>query len=171
MWLIGMTIGLALTVIAAFAPLPAAGSTMCAYLGLLIRTGLYASACETLHERGGAILVGLLRLGVVAGLFELIVDWWLVNGISNGRLDYLGNRDVVLLASPIWMPVAWACVIVELGYPAIRLFGLLRARFGDRGAAVTSSAAGALVAGITIGFYEYFAFRAGWWRYGPANAM
>jgi hypothetical protein len=29
----------------------------------------------------------------------------------------------VLLASPIWMPIAWACVIVELGYPAVRLFG------------------------------------------------
>jgi hypothetical protein len=69
---------------------------------------------------GGETLVALFRLGIVAGLFELIVDWWLVNGIANGRLDYLGAPDVVLLASPIWMPLAWACVIVEFGYPAIR---------------------------------------------------
>jgi hypothetical protein len=29
----------------------------------------------------------------------------------------------------------------------------------------------AIFAGIMIGFYEYFAFRAGWWKYGSANAM
>ena len=110
-------------------------------------------------------------MGIVAGLFELIVDWWLVNGIANGRLDYLGARDVVLLSSPIWMPLAWACVIVELGYPAIRLFGLLRRRLEQRIAAIFSAVIVAIFAGIMIGFYEYFAFRAGWWKYGTANAM
>ena len=127
-----------------------------------------AKRCQ---QRGGATIVALLRLGIVAGLFELIVDWWLVNGIANGRLDYLGARDVVLLASPIWMPLAWACVIVELGYPAIRLFGLLRRRLEQRIAAIVSAVIVAIFAGITIGFYEYFAFRAGWWKYGTANAM
>ena len=171
MWVGGMTTGLALTLVAAFAPLPANGGTMCAYLGLFIRAALYASAGETLQQRGGATVVALLRVGIVAGLFELIVDWWLVNGIANGRLDYLGARDVVLLASPIWMPLAWACVIVELGYPAIRLFGLLRRRLDQRIAAIVSAVIVAIFAAITIGFYEYFAFRAGWWKYGTANAM
>ena len=138
MWVGGMTTGLGLTLVAAFAPLPANGGTMCAYLGLFIRAALYASAGETLQQRGGATVVALFRVGIVAGLFELIVDWWLVNGIANGRLDYLGARDVVLLASPIWMPLAWACVIVELGYPAIRLFGLLRRRLEQRIAAIVS---------------------------------
>jgi len=171
MWVGGMATGLLLTLVAAFAPLPANGGTMCAYLGLFIRAALYASAGETLQQRGGATIVALLRVGIVAGLFELIVDWWLVNGIANGRLDYLGARDVVLLASPIWMPLAWACVIVELGYPAIRLFGLLRRRLEQRIAAIVSAVIVAIFAGITIGFYEYFAFRAGWWKYGSANAM
>lgn len=170
-WLAGMLTGLALTVVAAFAPLPPSGGTMCAYLGLLVRTGLYLRAGEVLRHRGGAVLAGLLRLGIVAGLFELAVDWWLVHGVTNGRLDYLGARDVVLLASPVWMPVAWACVIVELGYPAIRLFGILRARIDARRAAVVASLVIALGAGITIGFYEYFAYRAGWWKYAPAHAM
>lgn len=170
-WLAGLTTGLALTLVAAFAPLPAGGGTMCAYLGLLIRAALYASAGEALGGRGGETLVALFRLGIVAGLFELLVDWWLVNGIANGRLDYLGAPDVVLLASPIWMPLAWACVIVELGYPAIRLFGLLRDRLGERVAALVASVVIAIAAGVTIGFYEYFAYRAGWWKYGPANAM
>jgi hypothetical protein len=101
----------------------------------------------------------------------LIVDWWLVNGVANGRLEYLGAHDVVLLASPIWMPLAWACIIVELGYPAVRLFALLRERLGQRGAAVFASVVVAIGAGVTVGFYEYFAFRAGWWRYAPAHAM
>ena len=127
-WLIGMTTGLSLTMVAAFAPLPAGGGTMCAYLGLLVRSALYLCAGEALPIRGGVIITRLFRMGIVAGLFELIVDWWLVNGVANGRLDYLGARDVVLLASPIWMPVAWACVIVELGYPALRLFAATRLR-------------------------------------------
>jgi hypothetical protein len=170
-WLVGMTTGLALTLVAAFAPLPVGGGTMCAYLGLFIRAALYASAGEVLAQRGGATIVALFRLGIVAGLFELVVDWWLVNGVTNGRLDYLGARDVVLLASPIWMPLAWACVIVELGYPAIRLFGFLRRRVSQGAAAIVASLVVAAFAGITIGFYEYFAYRAGWWKYGPAHAM
>ena len=106
--------------------------------------------------------------GLSTGLaltFEVIVDWWLVHGVTNGRLDYLGAKDVVLLASPLWMPVAWACVIVELGYPAIRLFGMLRTRMDLRRAALPASIVIAIAAGITVGFYEYFAYRAGWWKY------
>ena len=170
-WLAGLSTGLALTIVAAFASLPADGGTMCAYLGLLIRGALYLRAGETLPDRGGALLAGLFRLGVVAGLFELIVDWWLVHGVANGRLDYLGAKDVVLLASPLWMPVAWACVIVELGYPAIRLFGMLRMRMVPLRAALTASIVIAIAAFITVGFYEYFAYRAGWWKYEPAHMM
>jgi hypothetical protein len=170
-WLAGLATGLVLTLVAAFAPLPPTGGTMCAYLGLLIRSALYLGAGEALRDRGGAVLAGLFRLGIVAGLFELIVDWWLVNGVANGRLEYLGANDLVMLASPIWMPLAWTCVIVELGYPAVRLFAVLRARLGPRRAAFVASVIVAIGAGITVGFYEYFAYRAGWWRYAPAHAM
>ena len=170
-WLAGLSVGLALTLVAAFAPLPAGGGTMCAYLGLLVRAAVYLQAGDSLSDRGGAVLRGLLHMGIVAGLFELIVDWWLVNGITNGRLDYLGARDVVLLASPIWMPLAWACVIVELGYPALRLFSLLRMRINPSAAAIIASLVAGLAAGVTVGFYEYFAHLAGWWRYEPARHM
>jgi hypothetical protein len=170
-WLAGLAIGLTLTVVAAFAPLPRNGGMMCAYLGLMIRVALYVRAGDALRDRGGAVLAGLFGLGLVAGVFELPVDWWLVHGIANGRLDYLGAKDVVLLESPVWMPIAWACVIVELGYPALRIFGAARSRMGQRAAAVISSVVIALAAGVTIGFYEYFAYRAGWWKYEPAHAM
>jgi hypothetical protein len=170
-WIVGMTTGLALTVLAAYAPLPPMGGTALAYLSLMIRASLYLWAGSALEARGGAVLARIFQLGVVAGLFELVVDWWLVNGVSNGRLDYLGKPDVVLLASPIWMPLAWACVVVELGYPAVRLFGLLRSRLGARGAALLASASIAISAGVTVGIYEVLAARAGWWRYSPAHAM
>jgi hypothetical protein len=166
-----MVTGLALTVVAAFAPLPATGGTMCAYLGLSIRSALYASAGQALPQRGGAVLTSLFLMGVVAGLFELPIDWWLIHGVRNGRLDYLGANDVVLLASPIWMPIAWACVIVELGYPAVRLFGALRHRMKASAAAIVASLVIGASAGVTVGFYEYFAYRAGWWKYQPAHAM
>lgn len=62
------------------------------------------------------------------------------------------------------MPLAWACVIVELGYPAVRLFDILRRP-------VIATLIAAIGAGITVGFYEYFAYCAQWWKYERANAM
>ena len=170
-WLAGLLVGLGFTLVAAFVALRPGGGTACAYLGLLIRAALYLRAGETLADNGGVVLSRLFKLGLCAGAFELIVDWWLVNGISNGRLVYVGPNDVVLLSSPIWMPLAWACVITELGYPAVRLFGLLRGRIGGPAALVAASGIVSVSAGVTVGFYEYFAFRAGWWQYAPAHAM
>ena len=46
-WIAGLVTGLALTVVAAFAPLPKGGGTMCAYVGLLF--GGYALAYALLE--------------------------------------------------------------------------------------------------------------------------
>lgn len=113
----------------------------------------------------------LLGLGLVAGVLELLVDWALIHWVPTGRLVYLTGNDVVLLGSPIWMPLAWAAVITELGYPALRLYGLLLRRRSPLFAFVLSSVLTGFGAGVTVGFYEYFAFRADWWRYEPARAM
>jgi hypothetical protein len=69
------------------------------------------------------------------------------------------------------MPLAWACVIVELTYPALRAFGLLRRRLARTTAAIVASVSTSVMAGVTIGFYEYFAYRADWWKYEPARVM
>lgn len=95
----------------------------------------------------------------------------LIHWLPTGRLVYLTGNDVVLLGSPIWMPLAWACVILELGYPALRGYGLLKNRLSRMTAAVVVSTAVAIQAGVTIGFYEFFAYRADWWRYEPARVM
>jgi hypothetical protein len=172
-WLSALLIGLGFTLIAAYGfPYPASPSgKFWVYAGLLLRAAIYLSAGDRLRGRGGETLSRLFALGMVAGVFELPTDWALIHWVERGRLVYLTGNDVVLLGSPIWMPLAWACVIVELGYPALRMFGLWRERRGRRAAAIAASLLCASAAGITVGFYEYFAYRAGWWSYEPAGAM
>lgn len=172
-WLAGLLTGLVFTLIAAYGfPYPKSPSgKLWAYWGLLIRAALYIRSAEGLRDRGGETLSRLFAVGLVAGLFELPVDWALIHWVQHGRLVYLTGNDVVLLGSPIWMPLAWACVIVEMGYPAVRLYGLWRAALGGRTAATAATVLIAISAGITVGFYEYFAYRAGWWKYEPANVM
>lgn len=173
LWLVALIIGITFTLIAAFVfPFPQSNSgKFWAYAGLFLRAGLYLWAKEGLANRGGETLCRLFALGLVAGTFELLVDWGLIHWVTNGRLVYLSGNDVVLLGSPVWMPLAWACVITELGYPAVRLFGLLQPRLGTRSAALVASTLIAIGAGVTVGFYEYFAYLAGWWKYERANAM
>ncbi len=172
-WAAGMLIGIVFTLIAAYRfPYPDSPSgKFWAYAGLWVRASLYLWAGDALARRGGLVLARLLAMGLVAGVGELLVDWWLIHGVAHGRLVYLTGNDIVLLGSPIWMPLAWACVIVELGYPALRIFAALRARIGERVAAIAASLICATSAGITVGFYEYFAYRAGWWKYEPARRM
>ena len=172
-WLAALLVGLVFTAIAAYAfPYPQSPSgKFWAYFGLLIRAAIFMRAGIRLQGRGGETLARLFALGLVAGAFELPIDWALIHWVKSGQLVYLSGNDVVLLGSPIWMPLAWACVIVELGYPALRLYGLWRARMGARTAAIVTTLLIAVAAGNTVGFYEYFAYRAGWWKYLPARAM
>jgi hypothetical protein len=161
-WLAGNAIGLGLTLAAAFL-FPGHGLIF-AYLAVTVRLALYAQAAAW---PDGAYFNQMLRLGLVAGFFEIFADYVLVRLLVSGRLVYL-TRDAVLLESPLYMPFAWACVIVELGYVSVRLYSLARER--PWGAWV-ASLAGGLTAMVFIGLYEYFAFRAGWWKYEPARVM
>lgn len=170
-WLCGLTIGLGFTLLAAFPFAHTPSGNFWAYAGLLLRGGLYLWAGDALVDRGGQVLSRLLMLGLVAGLLEILVDWALIHWVPTGRLVYLTGNDVVLLGSPIWMPLAWAAVITELGYPALRLYGILLRRRPAAVALVLASVVIGVAAGVTVGFYEYFAFRADWWRYEPARVM
>ena len=172
-WLLALTSGIVSTLFPAFfLPYPQFNvGRFFVYAGLLVRASLYVWAGDRLADRGGAVLRRLFLMGLVAGLFELLVDWWLVNGIVRGRLVYLSGPDVVLLSSPIWMPIAWACVIVELGYPLLRLFEWWQKKLSLRMAAALAALLCGVSAGMMVGFYEYFAYRAGWWMYQPARRM
>jgi hypothetical protein len=166
-----MATGLGLTLVAAYPFAHTPSGNFCAYAGLLIRAGLYLWAGDALRGRGGETLVTLFRVGIVAGLLELLVDWALIHWVPTGRLVYLTGNDVVLLGSPVWMPLAWACVIVELSYPAIRGYSVARKTLSQMTAVALVSLTVATMAGVTIGFYEYFAYRADWWKYEPARVM
>ena len=131
-WLLGLTTGLGFTLIAAYPFAHTASGVFWAYAGFLIRGGLYLWAGDALRGRGGDTIETVFRFGLVAGLLEILVDWGLIHWVPTGRLVYLTGNDVVLLGSPIWMPLAWACVIVELGYPALRGYGILRRRISAR---------------------------------------
>jgi len=170
-WLLALTTGLGFTLIAAYPFAHTPSGVFWAYAGLLIRGGLYLWADEALRGRGGDTIATLFRVGIVAGLLEILVDWALIQWVPTGRLVYLTGNDVVVLGSPIWMPLAWACVIVELGYPAVRLYGIARRRMTPVSAAAVVSVGIGVLAGITVGFYEYFAYRANWWKYEPARVM
>jgi hypothetical protein len=170
-WLAALSFGLGLTLIAAYLFNFSPTGKFLAYAGLSIRASLYFRAGVVLEGRGGEVISDLFKLGLVAGIFEILVDWVLIHWISNGRLVYLSGNDVVLLASPLWMPVAWACVIAELGYPAMRLFRWLKAGMAPNRAAVIASLLTGLAGSVTVGFYEYLAFRANLWRYEKANVM
>lgn len=170
-WLTALSVGLAFTLVAAYLFPGSPEGKLWAYAGLFVRASLYLWSGEALRGRGGETLARLFHLGLVAGVFELLVDWGLIHWVAQGRLTYLTGNDVVLLGSPVWMPLAWACVIVELGYPALRLFGILNRRISTGAAALLASVLIGIGAGVTVGFYEYYAWLAGWWRYEPAHAM
>lgn len=170
-WLAALTVGLTFTLIAAFPFAHTPSGVFWAYAGLLIRGGLYVWAGDALRGRGGETIETVFGVGLVAGLLEILVDWALIHWVPTGRLVYLTGNDVVILGSPVWMPLAWACVILELGYPALRGYGILRHRASRMTAMITVSAAIGVLAGLTVGFYEYFAYRANWWRYEPARVM
>lgn len=170
-WLLALSTGLGFTLIAAYPFAHSPSGKFWAYAGLLLRGGTYLWAGEALADRGGQVLRRLFLLGLVAGLLEILVDWALIHWLPTGRLVYLTDNDVVLLGSPIWMPVAWACVITELGYPALRLFDRMQRTWSGVTALGLSSVVVGVAAGITVGFYEYFAYRANWWRYEAASAM
>ncbi len=76
-WLLGLSVGLIFTVVAAAHRCPylvPIWGKFWVYAGLLIRASLYLWAGETLRQLGGLVLSRLLGMGLVAGAFELLVD-------------------------------------------------------------------------------------------------
>ncbi len=148
-----------------------------AYVALLLSAMLFVWAKENLQGRGGDVIWRLFQVGITAGMLEILVDWALIDWVTHGQLFYKSTsnfngtaiiNDVVLLGSPIWMPMAWACLITVMGYFAIRLYKLLQPKLGSRPAAILVSVLIGIQAGISVGINEWLAAGADWWFYGPA---
>jgi hypothetical protein len=91
--------------------------------------------------------------------------------LPEGRLVYL-TRDAVLLTTPPYVPLGWACAVVEVGYLPLRVHAQLRGpRSGAVAAAAVVSVLAAALAGLGMGLVEVLAVRAGWWKYETTHAM
>jgi hypothetical protein len=106
------------------------------------------------------VLARLALFGLVAGALELATDA-AGQGFAHSLVYPAG--EPLLWTSPVYMPLSWMLVLMQVGYLAWRL-GALAAM----PVAVTLCA---LWCGLNIPFYEEMAYHAGWWRYAAALAI
>ena len=106
------------------------------------------------------LLGKFLFFGLAAGFVELLADAWLV---ARTKTLFYEQGDPLLLDSPVYMPVAWAIILVQIGY--IGYYFYLR-----RGLLFATIVTG-LIGGAIIPIYEYSAKGAGWWAYEDLHRM
>jgi uncharacterized protein with NAD-binding domain and iron-sulfur cluster len=107
-----------------------------------------------------AFLKKMLVFALAAGITELIADNWLVNGI--GSLFY-PTEQLHIWASPFYMPLAWAVILIQVGY----LGGLL----GMRKSLAASMAISFFIGVVFIPVFESCAKYAGWWYYESSSKI
>lgn len=129
-----------------------AQSTGLSYLYSLI---FFAAGC--LYALYDSRIRHLMIVGTIAGFLELFGDWFLVHGA--GSLRYPGGYPF-LLASPAYMPLAWALLVVFLGYLGLRL----REEVGPAAASIGP----AIFALVAESGFESLASRGGGWTYEAA---
>jgi hypothetical protein len=160
-WLATLLSGLMATVLAAIA-FPDHG-VFWAYATVMVRLAMLVCLSQ---QSWGTIFGRLLALGAATGTFEIFADYLLANW---GRPDS-GQRiyppgSALLLASPPYVSLSWACGLVDFGYPILRLYGAVSKRMtGDAGLGFTMIVGGLLAALVTA-CTEFLAVRAGWWSY------
>lgn len=162
-WVVGATTGVALALAAAFL-FPRHGVAL-AYLSVLLRLAWYAARSEDVPA-----LRRLLQFGLVAGVFAIFGDYVRAHVLPEGRLVYL-TRDAILLSTPPYVPLGWACAVVEVGYLPLRVHARLRGPRSGVGATAVASVLAAALAGLGMGLVEGLAVRAGWWKYEITRAM
>lgn len=100
------------------------------------------------------LILRLQIFGTIAGILELVTDYYLVDIINN--LVYPGNEPMIW-SSPAYMPFAWSNVLLQLSFVGM----FLTSRFGLLKASILLCIAG----GMYIPTYEHLAREAGWWYY------
>jgi hypothetical protein len=126
----------------------------------IVTYSLYAFYWIYAFRTKNPLVERLLIFGTIAGVLELVTDYYLVDVINS--LVYPGNEPMIW-SSPAYMPFAWSNVILQLSFIGVLLtvhLGLLRAT-------IILSIAG----GMYIPTYEHFAKDAGWWFYNLNTPM
>ena len=164
-WLAMALCGLASAMLAAFA-FPDSG-LFWAYFSVLLRLSIIL--CLAQQEWGG-IFARLLPLGLVVGAFSIFPDYLFVRGFGTAQRVYSASEATVLV-SPLHVPLAWACAVVELGYVVVRIYGIVPRRWpGQTGQGLTM-VAGGLAAAVSAACGEILAVQAGWWSYRTGHAV
>jgi hypothetical protein len=109
----------------------------------------------------GTRLGWLLPFGLVAGILELWADWIHVEYL--GSLVYTDYFGFSLLASPSYMPLAWAFTVVQFGYLTLRL--------NERWPRWVATSIVTLLGMTLPPWYEEFAEPARAWHYTTTNLM
>lgn len=120
----------------------------------LLAFGMYAVLALYAVVMKDPFLLKLLVFGLAAGVVELAADCWLVE--STGTLLYAGGEPMIY-CSPIYMPFAWAVVLVQVGYLGFLISG--------HKPMWQSMLATLLLGFLFIPLFEHWANGAGWWVY------
>lgn len=120
----------------------------------IITYGLYVFYWVYALLTKNPLVIRLLIFGTVAGVLELVTDYYLVAIIDS--LVYPGVEPMIW-SSPAYMPIAWSNVLLQLSFIGV----LLTSRFGLLRASIMLCIAG----GMYIPTYEHLAKDAGWWWY------
>jgi hypothetical protein len=164
-WLATVLSGLVCAMLGAFA-FPESG-LFWAYLSVLLRLSFAACLAQ---QAWGTVFARLLPLGLAVGIFSIFPDYLLTQGFRAAQRVYPAT-EARLLASPLYVPLAWACAVVELGYVALRVGGIMTKRWpGQTGQGLAMLASGATAA-VSAACLEVLAVKARWWSYRPGQSV
>jgi hypothetical protein len=63
------------------------------------------------------------------------------------------------------VPLFWACLIIELGYTIVRIYGLLARHFSGDFPFYVAMLTGGLIAALWTACTDFWAVKAKWWSY------
>lgn len=119
-----------------------------------LAAGMYAVISCYAFFAGDKFLYRLLLFGILAGSIELFADCWLVQ--FTDTLVY-PLQEPSIACSPLYMPFAWAVVLIQVGYLGWLIAGHKPLWF--------SMVATTVLGLLFIPLFEHFANGAGWWYY------
>jgi uncharacterized protein with NAD-binding domain and iron-sulfur cluster len=127
----------------------------------ILAFGMFGWMVYYTYKTADSFLQRLLLFGIAAGFTELIADNWLVNTIQS--LVY-PMHEAKIVASPLYMPFAWAVVLIQIGY-----IGYL---YSFKKSLLRSFLFTFCIGMLFIPAFECLAKYAHWWHYtNPTNVF
>jgi hypothetical protein len=164
-WMAMMLVGFLAMFLGAFAYPGAA--LFWVWLAVMLRM---AVAVGVSQQAFGTVFRALLPFALAVGACSIFGDFLLVHWHERGQRSYPAGTAVIL-ASPLYMPLFWACSIVEFGYAILRIWGMLEKRGPGEPALYATMVLGGLLAAVWTACTDFWAVKAGLWAYEPGIAV